>query len=157
MAGPNNGFNWNGGGGAVSNNGYPQTNPMPANYIQDPPPRSFIPGRVVNNPNEIMPKEVPMDGNIALFPTGDLSRIYLKAWGSDGLIRTIPFIQEPEMTQQEGPSPEEQFRSEVFDRLSNIEDILNRKFTYKKPNYNNNRKNQNRSNFAKPKEDLKSE
>lgn len=49
-------------------------------------------GRVVNSAEEIMPNEVAMDGSVSLFPTRDYSRIYAKAWNSDGTITTIEFV-----------------------------------------------------------------
>ena len=45
-----------------------------------------IPGRLVNNLDEITPQEVPMDGSVSLFPQNDYSAIYAKTWTKDGTI-----------------------------------------------------------------------
>ena len=47
---------------------------------------STIPGRLVNNLDEITPQEVPMDGSVSLFPQNDYSAIYAKTWTKDGTI-----------------------------------------------------------------------
>lgn len=66
-------------------------------YSPEPEPR-FIPilGRYVNDPREIMPKEVQMDGNFYFFPKFDNSEIYAKIWTQDGELRTFRFLPEKE-------------------------------------------------------------
>lgn len=58
-----------------------------------------IPGRLVNNLDEITPQEVPMDGSVSLFPQNDYSAIYAKTWTKDGTIATVKFV--PEQPQME--------------------------------------------------------
>lgn len=62
--------------------------------------QSQIAGKVVNDFNQIMPNEVPMDGSNATFVKSDLSEIQLRAWNGNGQIQTISykpvFSQEPQ-------------------------------------------------------------
>ena len=44
----------------------PQTYQNP--YVQQPNRFQSVPGRLVNNLDEITPQEVPMDGSVSLFP-----------------------------------------------------------------------------------------
>lgn len=56
---------------------------------QSPPPRpTYLPGRVVNSPDDIRASEIPMDGTVAVFPSSDYSYVVLKAWNSNGSIKT---------------------------------------------------------------------
>lgn len=140
-----NGFNWN---------GNPQPNPMgiygqvqvPPNVIggsnvpQQQVRPSYIPGKMVNNLQDITPQEVPMDGSAAIFPVNDLSCIYLKAWGSDGLIKTFKFVPEP--TNDSQKSPEGNFQETILDRLDSIEELV--KKSYRKPYYKRNNQNGNK-------------
>lgn len=71
-----------------------QMQPSPLLNYQPQRP-SGIPGRVVNDVNEVTPNEISMDGRVSLFPTNDYSCIYAKAWNSDGTISTVKFVPEP--------------------------------------------------------------
>ena len=53
------------------------------------PTYQVLPGRVVNNLDEITPQEVPMDGSVSLFPQQDYSAIYAKTWTKDEAITTV--------------------------------------------------------------------
>ena len=45
---------------------------------QTPPPRpTYLPGRVVNSPDDIRASEIPMDGTVAVFPSSDYSHVIL--------------------------------------------------------------------------------
>lgn len=59
-------------------------------YGQQPVPQ-FV-GRFINGLNDILPNEVPMDGRLGIFPSADLSEIFLKSWGPDGTIKTFRYI-----------------------------------------------------------------
>ena len=48
-------------------------------------------GKVVNDVSMVSPNDVPMDGNIAIFPKGDMSEIYCKQWKQDGTIQTVVY------------------------------------------------------------------
>lgn len=51
-------------------------------------------GYIVNDVSEIMPKDVPMDGTVCLFPTHDYSCIWAKMWNKDGQLLTFKFVEE---------------------------------------------------------------
>lgn len=69
---------------------------------QTPPPRpTYLPGRVVNSPDDIRASEIPMDGTVAVFPASDYSYVVLKAWNSNGSIQT-------EIYQHVNPNAEKQ-------------------------------------------------
>lgn len=48
-------------------------------------------GKVVNDVSAVSPNDVPMDGNIAIFPKNDMSEIYCKQWKQDGTIQTVVY------------------------------------------------------------------
>lgn len=90
-----------------------------------------INGRVIGNVNEVTPNEVPMDGNVSLFPLNDYSCIYAKMWNTDGTIQTIKFIpvvenaQEAQQTQQLTDA----HYNNILERLDKIEQMLTPKKT----------------------------
>lgn len=59
---------------------------MPGSYQQP-----GLIGKVVNDVSMVSPNDVPMDGNIAIFPKGDMSEIYCKQWKQDGTIQTVVY------------------------------------------------------------------
>ena len=82
-----------------------------------------LPGKVINNLQEVRPNEVPMDGSASIFPMNDFSSIYVKAWGPDGNIQTLKFI--PDVTTNkevadQGPSEFDK----IMERLDSIEKKL---------------------------------
>ena len=108
------------------NYGYQQTNPSYGTPINS---RATIPGRLIGALEEVVPNEVPMDGSVGLFPMRDFSAIYMKAWNSDGTIKTITYV----------PKTEEQIpvitNDQIMDRLDRIEKLLdnrNRQLNQKK-------------------------
>ena len=54
--------------------------------------RPSIPGRPVNNLDEITPQEVPMDGSVSLFPQNDYSVIYAKTCNESVKYNHMRFI-----------------------------------------------------------------
>lgn len=79
-------------------------------------PRPSLPGRPVNDINEVMASEVPMDGSSSIFPLQNGSRIYVKSWNSDGTIKTLTYVQEEQsVTKSESESV-------------SISDLINRRF-----------------------------
>lgn len=58
-----------------------------------------LPGRVIQNPNEIVPGEVEMNGKVSLFPMADYSSIIAKCWNQYGTIDTVRYIPEPQQQQ----------------------------------------------------------
>ncbi len=79
-----------------------------------------IPGRVVKNPNEIRPNDVPMDGSPSYFPTDDGNYIFAKCWNSDGTIRTVRYGRIDEAIQES----EADVSKAILDRLDRIEKAL---------------------------------
>lgn len=74
---------------------------------QTPPPRpTYLPGRVVNSPDDIRASEIPMDGTVAVFPSSDYSHIILKAWNSNGSIQTEIYQR---MNPNAEPAPDPRF------------------------------------------------
>lgn len=97
----------------------------------------YLPGRVINNPNEIRPNEVPMDGTPSVFLLNDASGVLVKWWNTDGQLCTQIFI--PQMTELAGGAsvgmPTDEFQKEVFDRFDKIEKKLNQRPYQKNTNY----------------------
>lgn len=92
----------------------------------------MLSGKTVNNPQEILPQDVPMNGFTSYFPKADGSEIYAKCWNSNGTIDTKIYILKP---LEEQVSQESDIMSQILSRLENIE----RKVSYK-PKYQNQRK-----------------
>ena len=93
-------------------------------------------GRIVASEAEITPKEVPMDGTIALFPLSDYSTIIAKQWTKDGTITTINFVPDTQSIPSETPtmSIDELARS-MDSRFNKIEGMLkHRNKPYQKNN-----------------------
>lgn len=80
-------------------------------------------GKWVDSPNEIAPRDVPMDGTIALFPSRKGDVIYAKAWDSNGSIATIEFHP---VQDSSGPATSSEFDT-IMEKLNRIEERLNYK------------------------------
>ena len=101
-------------------------------YVQQPSRFQSIPGRLVNNLDEITPQEVPMDGSVSLFPQNDYSAIYAKTWTKDGTIATVKFVPEqPQMEPQKSPLEERLDR--IDQRFDKLEKMLSNRNKPKKP------------------------
>lgn len=88
------------------------------------PVPSSIPGRIIQNPMEITPEEVPMNGTVSLFPSTDYSYIIAKQWNQNGTIDTLRFVPEPQVVNQETATELDPFKKEVIDRLDKLENLL---------------------------------
>lgn len=60
-------------------------------------------GFYINDPAEIRPGDVPMDGSIYFFPASDLSSIVIKQWNSMMQLDTMTFIPAPNQSPQTPP------------------------------------------------------
>lgn len=60
-------------------------------------------GFYVNDPTDIRPGDVPMDGSISFFPASNLSSITIKQWNSMGQLDTMVFVPAPNQTPQTPP------------------------------------------------------
>lgn len=127
----------------------PYPSAVPAVPYPGTPRMSVIAGRSVNNVDEIIPGEVPMDGSMAVFPKNDGSIVYVKYTGGNGLIETKYFIPAPEgfsESSSEDASPEvtnQDILNAIMNMTDSFDDIKN--FVKNKP-YKNNNKNNNRNN-----------
>lgn len=83
-------------------------------------------GRYINQIEDVMPREVPMDGRAAIFPTQTLEEIYLKAWDRNGTIKTFRYILDPTQNlNAQGSAQEPDMSSRILERLDQLEQRLN--------------------------------
>lgn len=110
-------------------------NPSQSSQMNQIRPQGIL-GRMIANPNEITPQEIPMDGSISMFPMQDGSAVYGKFWDSNGQIKTIRFI--PENVEQTQPDDPFAAINARFDALENLirSQRPNHKGTYRKNNQN---------------------
>lgn len=97
-------------------------------------PQGLI-GKVVNDVSMVSPNDVPMDGNVALFPKTDMSEIYCKQWKQDGTIQTViyrPYIEQDKEQAANIPQSDfnalnndmRAFREEILGKLDGLEGYL---------------------------------
>lgn len=119
-------------GGQMGSNSFSQSNQYPSivnagnqstqGYTGNGDGRiPFTPGRFVGSEDEIVAREVPMDGCPAVFPQRDLSCVYLKQWNNRGTIDTVRYIldKKPEVTAANDSS-----YGEILNRLDRLEELL---------------------------------
>lgn len=108
--------------GSPVQNGFGQN----GGYMMAPtqPEMQFV-GRFINQIEDVMPKEVPMDGRPAIFPTQSLNEIYLKAWDRYGTIKTFRYILDPDQNLNV-PPPQQgaDMQSQILSRLDDLEKKL---------------------------------
>lgn len=97
--------------------------------------QSYLPGRIVTKEQDIFPNEIPMDGSLAIFLQQDLQMVYAKTWGADGLIHTNAYQLVNPSTQ-----PAEDPIQMILQRLDGIEQTLKKQGSYRKPKYQERRK-----------------
>lgn len=105
-----------------------------------------IPGRLVNNLDEITPQEVPMDGSVSLFPQQDYSAIYAKTWTKDGTIATVKYIPEQPQNAEQQKSPLEERLDRIDQRFDRLEKMLSNRNKPKKPYNKTNQEKEEQSN-----------
>ena len=98
------------------------------------PAYQVLPGRVVNNSDEITPQEVPMDGSVSLFPQQDYSCIYAKTWTKEGTIATLKFVPEQTQAATEQKSPLEERLDRIDQKLEALDKKLYRPRNFQKRN-----------------------
>lgn len=60
-----------------------------------------LPGCYVDSEDDIVPRDVPMDGSISFFPSKDLSKIYIRQWNKVGDLEHLTYVlQQQEQTPQ---------------------------------------------------------
>lgn len=81
-------------------------------------------GKMVNDVSVVSPNDVPMDGNIAIFPKNDMSEIYCKQWKQDGTIQTVVYKPVLDQNQTDGANiPQMDFNALNEDVRALREDI----------------------------------
>lgn len=111
-------------------NGFAMNNQQtysPQTMVQSSQP-SFT-GRYINEVTEIKPNEVPMDGSISLFPTADLTSIYLKLWTPEGKIATIRY--EAVAKEDSDQNANDNFKEDIYARLEKLETAMKEKSSKK--------------------------
>jgi hypothetical protein len=120
------------------NNYNPYYNPV--YYGQQP---QGISGRVVNDFNEVVANDVPMNGTYAFFVKQDMSEIQARAWSADGKI--VPIVFKPVFDNNPHISIQNTEKSvlganmdvtgvleEIKERLTSIEESMNKTSRRKK-------------------------
>lgn len=93
--------------------------------------RYGINGRYVQNPNEIRPGEIPMDGTVSFFPLSDNSAIIGKMWDQNGNIKEVrylpDYILEAKLKEFQDSQNNELNGTlrEILERISKLENSLN--------------------------------
>lgn len=121
--------------------------PMFQSYPNNP--QAFIPpqpqglaGRFVDDVSTVTANEVALDGSPSVFVKKDLSEVYLKRWNQNGLIDTVVYkiqAEDPliQLNKEETTPSIEDTLNKLFEpfqqRLSSIEDKLNKALAVKKP------------------------
>lgn len=115
----------------------PGFDPMQSGWrpYEAPPPAPMpipVQGRWVTSPDEILPKEVPMDNQLYLFPQEDYQCIYGKIWTKNGQLMTFRFLPEknetPATTQNQSPDISQTlngFANAIDQRLATFEQRMN--------------------------------
>lgn len=135
---PGNSYTWDGNytpgtSYAPQTGGYMAGNQTPNPYQNQLNRFQSIPGRLVNNLDEITPQEVPMDGSVSLFPQNDYSAIYAKTWTKDGTIATVKFVPEQPAATTSQKSPIEERLDRIDQRFDHLEKMLSNRNKPKKP------------------------
>lgn len=93
-----------------------------APQVSEPP---FV-GRYIATIDEVLPRDVPMDGRAAIFPTQTLEEIYLKAWAKDGSIKTFRYILDPTQNfNAQGTAQGQDQGAMILERLEQLEQRFN--------------------------------
>lgn len=124
----NNGNNW---GNATYQQPNPQPNVSPVRFQQNQQ-NSYLPGRMVNSENDVIPGELPMDGTYEIFVQNDGKMIYAKTIGGDGKVKTLCYTliedaqQHPSSQNQSVPSQEvnQSQNNQQNDVLGNVQAAL---------------------------------
>lgn len=86
--------------------------------------RPVLPGFYISSPQDITPRDVPMDGSISFFPSNDLSYIIIKQWTGNGTIADAKYILEPSQAQAQNSQGVAQ-QKQVQDSQSEQTDVSN--------------------------------
>jgi len=92
--------------------------PMAQQTIPAPP--TYVLGKTVNSPADIMAADVPMGAQKVFFPQADGKVIYARAWNSNGLIDPKTYVLQEDLQ----PEAKEDPLSSIRDQLTRIEEKL---------------------------------
>lgn len=82
--------------------------------------------RFIDDPDKVMPAEVPTTGDPSCFIKDDYTMVYLKAVGSDGKIITVPYAPvKQEKPEDVAEQRLQQFQNAVFAKLTQLETTIN--------------------------------
>ena len=103
----------------------PATQPMqprfdPRPYNQPMIQQNSPAGRIIDNPAEIQPIEVPMTGEPVFFPMRDGSAVICKCWRSDGNLVTMRYIPEPVEQAAQDQTPQGPTIAERIEEMHNM-------------------------------------
>lgn len=105
-------------------NNYQMTPRTPA-YYDNRGDCETLPGKLINNLNDIRPQNIPYDGTVAWFPASDYSCVFAKGWSDSGdRIDTIKYVPEQRANQEQQVSPEMQLLQAIIQRQDRIEQML---------------------------------
>lgn len=127
--GTNNGYYGDSQNGSYGTMGQPSSMPKLGQNASNQKTFPTLPGMLVNTPDDILAKDVPMDGTVSLFLMSDLSSILAKQWNANGTIDTVQFVRV-----QNNETPSGDALSQIMERLDRIETAL------KKPRYSGTKK-----------------
>lgn len=120
-------------GGQIQQPMMPQLSQQLSPQVSQEP--SYLPGKIVRDETEILAKDVPADGSVAVFIMQDLSKIIARQVNVRGTIDELTYVLEraPEPRQQEND-----ILPVILERFDNIEGMLKKnayRGGYKKPSY----------------------
>lgn len=102
-------------------NRYQQQEQMISSQIPGSNQQMFgLNGRIVASGDQITANDVPMD-SIAFFPKQDLSEIYVKQWGANGLINTVvykPFLDKNNAIEENTTIDSEKLKIDLSDKAT---------------------------------------
>lgn len=121
--------------GGFNSNQQPSTQPDRRmmsfqNFVnqQTPQPQKqevYLTCKLIDNPDHIMPIDIPTNGDPACFIMQDFSAIYLRAVNSRGTIDSASYQPVKQQTPEDIQRAQDQeFRDAVFNRLSVIENLI---------------------------------
>ena len=114
---------------------------IPANPYMEPASQNRqlnLRGRSVASENDIRPNDIVMDGGVSFFPKDDGQAIFVKWWGSNGLIEGRVFVPAPDTTSDkvEGSNAEKKL-DDILERLVRLEKRLGKPYNPSRSNHQN--------------------
>lgn len=111
---------------------YPQMEQAYSQYGQQAPQIQQqimeLNGKVVDSADLITANDVPMDGNVAVFPKRDFSEIYAKSWKADGTIQTIVYKPVLETKESEAANTPHIDLSGLYEHMRSLREELAERF-----------------------------